>query len=77
MKILLNKDWDYTLYQTDDKLIISIVCGGAGVFETNIKLNEDEKLLYKLKGEDYIEELAGDIQYSPAKYKNRHIDLKY
>ena len=59
MKKLIEKNWDYTLFQRDDNsLLLSVVCGNVGIYIMDIPLNTDETTLYHEYGAEYIEKLA-------------------
>ncbi len=74
MKKLINKGWEYILYQTDDNnLILSVVCGTVGLYDMNIQLNDKEKDKFEKDGTKFIDDLANDISSEPPKYENRHI----
>ena len=76
MKEILRSQWNYMLLENNSDLIFSVICGTVGIFEVNIVLNNEEIEDYKLKGEEYLKELAGKIRYSPKSYNERHIVLK-
>lgn len=73
MKEIIKQPWQYSFYQDEQELILSVVCGSIGIFEITIKLNEVEKTEYELRGLEYIEELAKKIQYTPSLYSDRNI----
>lgn len=73
MNALINKSWQYTLYEEGEKLLLSVVCGTVGVFTVNIELSETEKQAYLEKGERYIDELASEITYNPESFMPRNI----
>lgn len=78
MKRLIDKGWEYILYQTDDNnLILSVVCGTVGLYDVNIQLNDEEKDKFEKDGTEFMDELALDVSSNPPKYRNRHIqDIK-
>ena len=61
------------LYQTDDNLIFSVLCGSSAIYETNIQLNEQEKSEFEKKGQSFLDVLAEDIRQNESKYNPRHI----
>lgn len=74
MKKLIDKGWEYILYQTDDNnLILSVVCGTVGLYDMNIQLNEEEKLQFQKDGTKFIDDLAMNVSSNPPKYERRHI----
>ncbi len=77
MKKIIDRQWDYTLFEKNDELILSTVCGSVGIFEINIPLTTDEIDEYNQKGEKYIEILARKIQRTPSEYKIRHVEIHH
>lgn len=75
MKELLKSRWNYILYEKEDKLLLSVVCGTVGLFDRNIYLTEDEIKHYELDGEAYITKLAREINSDPSKYEPRHVKI--
>lgn len=75
MKELIKKSWNYTLYQKETQLILSVICGTVGLYEVNIILTPEEMELYKKEGIAYTDQLAENIRYDPDKYGERHIKL--
>lgn len=73
MKEVINKNWDYILYEDNGEYIISVLCGSIGIFEINIQLNSEEKEWFLKRGAEYTDELAKQIQFSPQLYNNRKI----
>lgn len=73
MEEILRSQWNYILYKKDDNLILSVVCGTVALFEVNIILNSMEVESYNQRGEDYINELAGEIRFSPKSFNKRHV----
>ena len=76
MKELARSNWNYILYEDDENLLLSVVCGSIGLFDRNISLNAVEKKSYLKEGIIYIEKLAVLIRKDPKKYEFRHIILK-
>lgn len=42
-------------------LYLSVVCGGIGMYEVRLKLNDAEVARYKEGGSDYLRNLAYDV----------------
>ena len=70
---IINKPWDYRFFERNKKYYLSVMCGGVAVFEINIELNENENLMYKNLGIEYIDGLAKKIQFSPSSYSERNL----
>lgn len=74
MKKLIDKNWEYTLYQDEhNNLIFSVLCGSVGLYDTNIQLNEEEKAEFEKRGQSFLDILAEDIRQNESKYNPRHI----
>ena len=72
---LAEKRWTYILYKVDDSYILSVVCGGVGIFELNIPLSsaDGEKAL---NDKGFLETLAADISSDPKKYLSQSISIE-
>lgn len=55
MKKIIDKPWNYTLYKKQSKYILSVLCGGVGMYEIEIELNKEEVDAFKENGESYID----------------------
>ena len=66
------KDWYYILYRSDQGLLLSVRCGTVGLYEVTVLLTEAEQARY-LADEDYLDELAAAIRYSPDSYRDRRV----
>ena len=73
MKSIITKPWNYSFFEKENKLFLSVVCGGVAVFEINLELNKEEVGKYELEGVLYIDKLAKEIQHSPSKFTERNI----
>jgi hypothetical protein len=63
-----------SLLETDKgELIFSVVCGGIGMYEARIILNEEEKRRFEIEGEAFLDNLALSIAGDPECYKTRKI----
>jgi hypothetical protein len=71
MQELIRKDYDYILYQEEEKLLLSVVCGTVAVFELTILLTKKEVLQYQQQGEAFTDSLASKIQYNPDDFVKR------
>ncbi len=74
MKKLIDKNWEYLLYQTgDNNIIFSVLCGSIAMDLVNFQLNKEERLEFEKKGQSFLEVLAEEIRQSADSYKSRHI----
>ena len=75
MRVIFKKPWDYTFSEEEGKYYLSVSCGTVAVFDVNIQLNSEEVSSYEKKGEEFIDQLAGDIRFAPKEYSNRHLSM--
>jgi len=72
---IAQKRWVYTLFRLDDgTLILSVLCGGAGMYELNIPL-DDEVASRVIVDEKFMEEYASDIRSHPEQYAHRSVPM--
>jgi carbohydrate-binding DOMON domain-containing protein len=71
MKKVINKPWDYSLFESDGKYLLEVLCGSVGMYQLKIWLNASEKESYLEQGDEYIDRLSKSIQRSPNSYKDR------
>jgi len=74
MKEILRYQWNYILCETEGGLLLSVICGTAALYETNIFLNENETENYNDRGKEFIQELAEKIRNNPDSYRERYIN---
>lgn len=76
MELVLRSDWFYSLYRSEkDEYFIAVVCGSVGIYEVNVKLNDEQCRAYSKRGKEFIEELAAEIRNRPWGYPNINIDV--
>jgi hypothetical protein len=76
MKILEKVNWGYILFETEEGIFLSVVCGTVGLFETVIRLTDEEVQSYN-SIPDFIKNLADKVCSNPHVYKSRHITKKF
>lgn len=76
MKILEKVNWGYILFETEEGIFLSVVCGSVGIFETVIRLTDEEVQSYN-SIPDFIKDLADKVCSNPNAYKSRHITKKF
>jgi hypothetical protein len=75
LKKVLQKKWSYTLYQDDDrKFILSVLCGGVGMYELNIPLSDEEGERV-LEDEGFLNGLAESIRSNAVAYSGRSVKI--
>ncbi len=67
MKVLIKKNWNYTVYEEGENLYLEVVCGTSALFEVKIVLSDLEKAEFR-KNPIFIEELSQKIRSNPSRY---------
>ncbi len=70
-EVLIDSRNMYKLFKADTKYILTVVCGGIGMYERSIALTDEEVEKFRERGESYIDELACDVSKNEAKYRDR------
>jgi hypothetical protein len=71
---LAEKRWTYTLCKSGESNILSVVCGGVGLFELNIPLSDVDGAK-ALADKGFLEQLAAEIANNPQKYSAQSISI--
>lgn len=72
---IAEKPWKYTLYRLDDgSVVLSVLCGGAAMYELNIPLNHGAAGEASTD-ESFLEKFANDIRDHPQQYVDRSINI--
>ena len=74
MKTRAQKDWEYTLYEKGEALILSVTCGRAAVYTVDIRLEKAEIKAWEKDGEEFLAMLAARVRRAPERYQDRRID---
>ena len=59
----------YCLEPDGEQLVLRVLCGGVGLYEVKIVLNEEER--QQLEDEGFLDRLARDVQRDPEAYTRR------
>jgi hypothetical protein len=73
MKELLQDHYNYTLYEKEGKLLLSVVCGTVAVFDLTIELTQTEAQKFEQEGQAFIASFADTIRYAPDDYLKRRV----
>ncbi|MES2850719.1 MAG: hypothetical protein V4685_16790 [Bacteroidota bacterium] len=73
MEKVIEKSWNYILIKNNGNYYLSVLCGGIGLYELEINLNEQEVASFTNIGESYIDDLAKEIQKNTTKWLHRSI----
>jgi hypothetical protein len=65
---LAQKRWAYTLFRLEDgRVILSVLCGGAAVYELNIPL-DNGTAAKAIADQTFLEEYASNIRSKPEQF---------
>lgn len=74
-EVVAQKKWVYTLYQTDEGMVLSVVCGGVAMFNVDVLLSDEESIQID-KDERYLDFLAENIRNDPKKYMSNQLFIE-
>lgn len=73
MQELINKNWDYIFFQSEEDYILDVVCGTVAIYTIEFKLDETEKAGFEAEGERYLDHLAWKVRDYPEEYIKRRV----
>jgi hypothetical protein len=73
VKEQIKKEGMYKLHEDNDRIILSVVCGGIGMFIAKIVLTDEEVENYRIIGWAYIRDLAYDVAKNHTVYADRMV----
>lgn len=73
MKVVGEESWSWMLFDDDDELVLSVICGGAGVYDITFQLNDSESGQVRSHGFEAAAALAQAVRADVANYLNRHL----
>ena len=68
MKVISKKDWNYVIFEENNKKYISVVCGTSAIFEVKLELSEVEIGMLE-SNMSYFDELAEKVRSNPGEYR--------
>lgn len=68
------KKWTYTLYESEGKYVLSVVCGGVAMYELNIPLASDDAEK-AISDSAYLDMLASEIANNPHKFATQSVRI--
>jgi len=77
LEIVHGVAWSFTFYRFGTRYLISVVCGGAGLYDVAFELNAEEFAAFKKDGNDSIIELAKDVNSNPSAYMERKLKIPH
>jgi hypothetical protein len=73
MEVIAERAWSWMLFADGGRLLLSVVCGGAGVYEVEFELMDDEAAVYRQAGPRYLDELARAVRSTPVNFAARMV----
>jgi hypothetical protein len=73
MNVIAEQAWSWLLFEEEAKLLLSIVCGGVGVYDVDFELTGEEIASYRQAGSDYVDQLANSVRAKPAVFESRRL----
>ena len=74
MKTLAEKSWSHTLFDRNGEIVLSVVCGGAAIYEFNVRLTDEE--VVRVMGSDAeLNALADAVRCNNAAFLDRQVKL--
>lgn len=70
-EVFRNQAKMFTLYDDNGHYVLSVVCGGVGMYDVNVPLDSEECASYREEGEAFLETLAYKIARDPNRYRDR------
>lgn len=70
--IFIDQERMYRLFRNErGRLGLGVLCGGIGMYEVKLLLDDEEQRGYEAGGQPYLNQLARDIAANPGKYEAR------
>jgi len=75
LTMIAQKKWAYTLYKSDQgTFVLSVLCGGAGMYELNVPLSVDEGQR-AVDDVDFLDSVAEKIRAHPHDFADKSIRI--
>ncbi|WP_291041594.1 hypothetical protein [Dyadobacter sp. 50-39] len=74
MKEIAKEAWNYTFSeQPSGDYVLSVVCGGVGVYEFVIRLTAVQAAAYEREGIPYISRLADQVRHDQSPFAEQQV----
>jgi hypothetical protein len=73
MNVIAEKLWSWLLFEEEAKLLLSVVCGGVGVYDVDFELTGEEIASYRQGGSVCVDQLANLARTKPAEFESRRL----
>lgn len=71
MEVIAERPWGWMLFADSERRLLSVVCGGVGVYEIEFELRGDEIADYEQIGSVHFDELADAVRSTPTAFETR------
>lgn len=69
------KNWQYSLCEELDRIILSVLCGSIATFTLNIELDESKNEGFTEFSESFNNDLDEKVRATPSNFQIRHADI--
>lgn len=76
MEVIAEKPWSWMLFADGERRLLSVVCGGVGIYEIEFELTANEAAGYRQTGSAYLDELAGAARSTPSAFETRRLPFR-
>ncbi|WP_125780768.1 hypothetical protein [Pseudoalteromonas rubra] len=76
MFVVDEESWSWLLFQDQNDMYLTVLCGGVAMFNVDIQLSQAEVSSYRSFGRSFIEELAKSIAFNPSVYSSRKSNFR-
>ncbi len=73
MKVIAQEEWSWTLLEDGERLVLSVLCGGAAMYELDIALSPEERALWETQGAPGLKPLIDAIKARPSDFLSRRV----
>jgi hypothetical protein len=73
MEVIAEKPWSWMLFADGERRLLSVVCGGVGIYEIEFELTDDEISDYETAGSARLDKLAGVARSTPTALVTRRV----
>ncbi|MDD9939357.1 MAG: hypothetical protein OXT09_37570 [Myxococcales bacterium] len=74
MAVLIHDaDGAFELEQRGDALLMTVLCGGIGLYEIRFPLDASERAEYDARGSQYLRELADEVRRDESSHRARNV----
>ena len=75
LEIVLSEAWRFTFYRCGGRYLLSVVCGGAGLYDVAFELSAEEMEAFERKGPESIVALVNTVNTDSSAYLDRRVRI--